>query len=132
MPSFFFNDTPATEIYTLSLHDALPICGCGRSPRDRAGPWLHDAALVCSGADRLNLSAARKGGLTERIRAGRTERRSSAPMAIFPANPSRLDAYKNFKFRVKWDGKYVAGISKVSPLRRSTEVIRFREGGDPS
>jgi phage tail-like protein len=53
-------------------------------------------------------------------------------MAIFPANPSRLDAYKNFKFRVKWDGKYVAGISKVSPLRRSTEVIRFREGGDPS
>src|SRR5438105_10708170 len=24
---FFFNDTPTTEIYTLSLHDALPICG---------------------------------------------------------------------------------------------------------
>jgi phage tail-like protein len=43
-----------------------------------------------------------------------------------------LDPYKNFKFRLKWDGKFVAGISKVSPLRRSTEVIRFREGGDPS
>src|SRR5256885_9769780 len=26
---FFFNDTATTEIYTLSLHDALPICGCG-------------------------------------------------------------------------------------------------------
>src|ERR1017187_4434024 len=26
MPSFFFNDTATTEIYTLSLHDALPIC----------------------------------------------------------------------------------------------------------
>jgi phage tail-like protein len=53
-------------------------------------------------------------------------------MATFTVNPNRLDPYKNFKFRLKWDNKYVAGISKVSPLRRSTEVIRFREGGDPS
>ncbi|HMD61006.1 MAG TPA: phage tail protein [Opitutaceae bacterium] len=53
-------------------------------------------------------------------------------MAQFPVNPGRLDPYKNFKFRLKWDGKYVAGVSKVSPLRRTTEVIRFREGGDPS
>jgi phage tail-like protein len=53
-------------------------------------------------------------------------------MANFTVNPNRFDPYKNFKFRLKWDGKYVAGISKVSPLRRSTEVIRFREGGDPS
>jgi phage tail-like protein len=53
-------------------------------------------------------------------------------MASFTVNPTRLDPYKNFKFRLKWDGKYVAGISKVSPLRRTTEVIRFREGGDPS
>src|SRR5688572_31720852 len=28
---FFFNDTATTEIYTLSLHDALPICGSSRS-----------------------------------------------------------------------------------------------------
>src|SRR6266496_6542519 len=28
---FFFNDTATTEIYTLSLHDALPICACGRT-----------------------------------------------------------------------------------------------------
>ena len=53
-------------------------------------------------------------------------------MASFTVNPTRVDPYKNFKFRVKWDGKYVAGISKVSPLRRTTEVIRYREGGDPS
>lgn len=53
-------------------------------------------------------------------------------MAEFPANPTRFDPYKNFKFRVKWDGKYVAGISKVSALKRTTEVVKFREGGDPS
>ena len=53
-------------------------------------------------------------------------------MAIFPANPTRLDPYKNFKFRLKWDGKYVAGCSKVSPLKRMTKVVTHREGGDPS
>lgn len=46
--------------------------------------------------------------------------------------PQRFDPYKNFKFRVKWDGRYVAGVSKVSGLKKSTEVIEFREGGDPS
>ncbi len=53
-------------------------------------------------------------------------------MAEFTVNTQRFDPYKNFKFRIKWDGKYVAGISKVSPLRRTTEVIKHREGGDPS
>ena len=53
-------------------------------------------------------------------------------MTEFTVNPQRVDPYKNFKFRVKWDGKYVAGVSKVSALKRTTEVIRFREGGDPS
>src|SRR5919205_3463851 len=47
-------------------------------------------------------------------------------------NPQRFDPYKNFKFRVKWDGKYVAGVSKVGGLKRSTEVVEHREGGDPS
>ena len=42
-------------------------------------------------------------------------------MAIFPANPKRLDPYKNFKFRLKWDGVYVAGISKMGMLKRTTE-----------
>lgn len=53
-------------------------------------------------------------------------------MAQFTINALRFDPYKNFKFRVKWDGRYVAGISKVSALKRSTEVVEHREGGDPS
>lgn len=53
-------------------------------------------------------------------------------MAQFSVNPARFDPYKNFKFRVKWDGRYVAGISKVGALKRTTEVVRHREGGDPS
>ena len=53
-------------------------------------------------------------------------------MPQFSVNPNRFDPYKNFKFRVKWDGRYVAGISRVSALRRVTEVIEHREGGDPS
>jgi len=53
-------------------------------------------------------------------------------MPQFTVNPTRFDPYKNFKFKVKWDGKYVAGISKVSGLKRSTEVVEHREGGDPS
>ena len=53
-------------------------------------------------------------------------------MAQFSVNASRFDPYKNFKFRIKWDGRYVAGISKVSALKRTTEVVKHREGGDPS
>lgn len=53
-------------------------------------------------------------------------------MTQFSVNPDRFDPYKNFKFRVKWDGHYVAGVSKVSALVRTTEVIEHREGGDPS
>lgn len=53
-------------------------------------------------------------------------------MAQFTVNAGRLDPYKNFKFRVKWDGRYVAGVSAISGLKRSTEVIEHREGGDLS
>jgi phage tail-like protein len=53
-------------------------------------------------------------------------------MAQFSVNATRFDPYKNFKFRVKWDGRYVAGISKVGALKRSTELVEHREGGDPS
>ena len=53
-------------------------------------------------------------------------------MAQFSVNPYRRDPYKNFKFRVKWDGMAVAGVSKVSALRRTTEVVEHREGGDAS
>lgn len=53
-------------------------------------------------------------------------------MATFSTNPTRFDPYKNFKFRVKWDGQYVAGVSKVSALKRTTEVVEHRDGADPS
>lgn len=53
-------------------------------------------------------------------------------MAQFSVNTERFDPYKNFKFRIKWDGRYVAGVSKISALSRTTEVVEHREGGDPS
>jgi phage tail-like protein len=53
-------------------------------------------------------------------------------MAEFTVNPHRFDPYKNFKFLVVWDGRVVAGISKVSALKRTTEVVKHRSGGDPS
>jgi len=49
-------------------------------------------------------------------------------MAKFSVNAQRFDPYKNFKFRVKWDGRYVAGVSKVGALKRTTEVVEHREG----
>jgi phage tail-like protein len=52
--------------------------------------------------------------------------------AKFSVNIHRHDPYKNFKFRVKWDGKYIVGVSRVSGLKRRTEVVMHREGGDPS
>jgi phage tail-like protein len=54
------------------------------------------------------------------------------PPPQFTVNATRLDPYKNFKFRVWWDNRYVAGISKVSPLKRTTEVVKHRNGGDES
>ena len=55
-------------------------------------------------------------------------------MAKFTVNAQRFDPYKNFKFRVFWEGSNtpVAGISKVGALKRTTEVVEHREGGDPS
>lgn len=50
----------------------------------------------------------------------------------FVVNTHRFDPYKNFKFRVLWDGKPVLGVSKVSSLKRSTEVVKHRSGGDNS
>jgi phage tail-like protein len=53
-------------------------------------------------------------------------------MPKFTVNLQRFDPYQNFKFRVKWDGRYVAGVSKVGALKRTTEVVEHREGGDNS
>lgn len=53
-------------------------------------------------------------------------------MAQFSVNTHRFDPYRNFKFRVKWDGQYVAGVNKCSTLKKTTEMVEWREGGDPS
>jgi phage tail-like protein len=53
-------------------------------------------------------------------------------MAEFTVNATRFDPYKAFNFRVRWDGQYVAGVSKVSALTRSTEPVVHRDGADPS
>jgi phage tail-like protein len=59
-----------------------------------------------------------------------SERRKT--MSRFSVNPQRFDPYKQFKFRVKWDGRYIAGVDRVSGLRRTTEVLHHREGDEPS
>ena len=53
-------------------------------------------------------------------------------MAKFTVNPKRYDPYRNFKFKIKIDNVYVAGLSKCSALKRTTEMVEWREGGDPS
>jgi phage tail-like protein len=53
-------------------------------------------------------------------------------MAEFTVNAQRFDPYKNFKFRLKWDNQYVAGVSKCSALTRTTQVVKHRDGADPS
>jgi phage tail-like protein len=50
----------------------------------------------------------------------------------FVVNAHRTDPYKAFKFRVVWDGRVVMGVSKVSALKRTTEVVTHRDGGDNS
>ena len=52
-------------------------------------------------------------------------------MALFPVNPERVHPYKNFKFRVKWDGTAVAGISEVAGLNHTTELVEDRVAGEP-
>ncbi len=54
----------------------------------------------------------------------------AAPM--FPANTHRFDPYRTFKFQVLIDGKPVAGLSKMTALKKSTELATWRTGGDPS
>jgi phage tail-like protein len=53
-------------------------------------------------------------------------------MAQFTVNTHRFDPYRNFKFKVKWDGKYVAGLSKCGALKKTIDMKEWREGGDPS
>ena len=47
-------------------------------------------------------------------------------MTQVPATPSRTDPYMTFRFRVRWDGRVVAGVSRVSAVKRTTEVVAHR------
>ncbi len=53
-------------------------------------------------------------------------------MPKFTVNSDRFDPYHNFKFKIKWDGQYVAGLSKCSALKKTTEVTTWHEAGDQS
>ncbi len=53
-------------------------------------------------------------------------------MAKFSANAHRFDPYRNFKFRIKWDGQYVAALSKCTALKKTIEVVPWKEAGDNS
>jgi phage tail-like protein len=53
-------------------------------------------------------------------------------MTQFSVNTHRFDPYRNFKFKIKWDNQYVAGLNKCSALKKTTEMVEWREGGDPS
>lgn len=53
-------------------------------------------------------------------------------MATFRVNSSRRDPYKNFKFRVKWDGRYVAGVAEVSGLKSTSEAVKHRKAPSQS
>lgn len=51
-------------------------------------------------------------------------------MARMNPSTNRFDPYRNFRFKVKWDGQYVAGLSKMGALKRSTEMVEWREAGE--
>ncbi|RZI53875.1 MAG: phage tail protein [Pseudonocardia sp.] len=53
-------------------------------------------------------------------------------MARFTVNSTRFDPYLGYKFKIKWDGQYVAALNKCGPLKRTTAVTAWYEGGDPS
>ena len=53
-------------------------------------------------------------------------------MPKFTVNSTRFDPYLGFRFKIKIDGQYVAGLNKCSPLKRTTEVTSWYEGGDAS
>lgn len=51
---------------------------------------------------------------------------------LFTVNTHRHDPYRTFKFQVLIDGRPVAGLSKMSALKRTTEAVGWRTGGDPT
>lgn len=52
-------------------------------------------------------------------------------MSDFIGGALEVSHYKNHNFKVRFEGRHVAGISRISALRRTTEVIESREGAEP-
>ena len=51
---------------------------------------------------------------------------------LFPVNAHRYDPYRTFKFQVLIDGNVIAGLKKMSALKKKTEPVKWRTAGDPS
>jgi phage tail-like protein len=51
---------------------------------------------------------------------------------LFPVNAHRHDPYRTFKFQVLLDGRPVAGLRKMTALKKTTEAVGWRTGGDPT
>lgn len=51
---------------------------------------------------------------------------------LFPANAHRYDPYRSFLFQVIIDGAPVAGLKKMSGLKRTVEAVKWRSAGDPT
>lgn len=51
---------------------------------------------------------------------------------LFPVNAHREDPYRSFLFQVVIDGSPVAGLKKMSGLKRTVEAVKWRSAGDPT
>src|SRR2546426_4253145 len=115
---FFFNDTATTEIYTLSLHDALPICG-----EARARVRLHHAAAEAAGVLGLDRCADRgplMGAATTRVWLG-------ALVAVATAAGGPAQAGEGKMVRAGAGGGVVARpAAGVPPETGGTGTLAFR------
>src|SRR5438034_7445199 len=74
---FFFNDTATTEIYTLSLHDALPISPPARSTPPARSPRRPGARAASPDGDRRSTTAGTRARSRPRARSARSEEHTS-------------------------------------------------------
>src|SRR5438445_4037346 len=98
--SFFFNEPATTEIYTLSLHDALPICNLSFHEKE-------------GGADRENCCGAVSAGVPGRERAGSGGRRADGPAQSLPgyrAGAAHSEAWR--RWTAIYFGVAFAGIGR--------------------